>query len=80
MQAAEEGFTDVVELLVAQGADVGATDKDGDSIFGIAKHRGHTRLADFLLANGATDSDKPTSRELADREGSPDILGMAMKR
>jgi ankyrin repeat protein len=68
MQSAEDGFIDVVELLVAHGADVNATDKYGDSIVGIAKYHGHNQVVELLLAKGAVDTNKPTSREIADHD------------
>jgi len=51
--AAAEGRREVVEYLVAQGADVNARDRWGDSpLIEAVRHR-HTGVATFLVANGA---------------------------
>lgn len=50
MMAAAEGNTAVVELLVAQGADVDTLDTDGESAAHFAREKGHTAIAEFLDA------------------------------
>ncbi|MHC4464267.1 MAG: ankyrin repeat domain-containing protein [Planctomycetota bacterium] len=51
--AAEKGHKDVVELLVAKGADIGAKDTDGDTPLHSAAGADHRDVAELLIANGA---------------------------
>ena len=51
--AAAKGSKDVVELLLATGADVNATSNDGSTPLHDAAARGHKDVAELLLARGA---------------------------
>ena len=51
--ASEEGHVDVARILVEQGADVTAQDKDGSTPLHRASERGHLDLARFLVEHGA---------------------------
>ena len=51
--AAAEGHLQVVELLVAEGADQGAPDGDGDTPLYAAAARGHDEAARALVEAGA---------------------------
>ena len=51
--AAASGRWGVVEVLVAQGADVNATASNGVTPLHLAASLGHQKVAELLLANGA---------------------------
>jgi ankyrin repeat protein len=51
--AADEGYVDVVELLITAGADVNARDNDGWTPLHVAAYKGHAAVAEVLLAVGA---------------------------
>lgn len=54
LRAAVEGHQDVVGFLLEQGAEVDASDKDGDTALMLVVWYGGTKsLAEFLIANGA---------------------------
>ena len=53
MFATDKGLTDVVEALLANGADANATNFVGVTALMSAAYRGDTRMAEMLLANGA---------------------------
>lgn len=56
LKAAEEGHTDVVKTLLAHGADINTTDKDGWAALSRAAYNGHTAVVKLLLAHGAIES------------------------
>ena len=51
--AASNGYLDIVQCLVEQGADVEKTDKDGNTPIIDASHNGHLRVVCYLLEQGA---------------------------
>ena len=51
--AAQEGFLDIVKLLVESGANINIQDKEGDFALGEAAKGGFIEVASYLLANGA---------------------------
>ena len=53
MLAVAVGYTDVVRLLLQNGADVAAQDNDGNTALGIAKRRGDEGIIDELVRHGA---------------------------
>lgn len=53
MFASYYNHTDLVRLLLTNGADVSA-DFEGDTALSWAKQKGHTEIADLLIAAGAT--------------------------
>ena len=53
MWAAEEGYKDIVESLIANGSDVNATDDFGYTALDGAVMRGEMEIAEILLRNGA---------------------------
>ena len=61
MLAAGAAQDEVVRALVASGADLSATDDDGDSVLLYAVSRGRLRTAGLLLALGADAGPKPGS-------------------
>lgn len=54
-KAAEDGYLDVVKLLIAQGADVNATSKWSEGLTALqdAAHNGHVDVVKLLIATGA---------------------------
>ncbi len=54
MMASQNGHTEVVNLLLANNADVNAADKtNGVTALWMASHNGHTKVVKLLLANKA---------------------------
>jgi ankyrin repeat protein len=52
--AIENSYTDIVELLIASGADVNKTDNNsGQTPLLVAVHNDAKRIAALLIANGA---------------------------
>jgi cytohesin len=51
--AADEGHTEVVELLIANGADVNAKDEEGWTPFHLAAYWGGKDIVELLIAAGA---------------------------
>jgi len=47
------GQKEIVELLIAEGADVNAKDKLGDTPLQVAAYQGHKEIAELFIANGA---------------------------
>ncbi len=43
----------MVELLVANGADINAKDKKRRTVFSLAKEKGHTEIVELLRKHGA---------------------------
>jgi ankyrin repeat protein len=48
-----EGHKEVVEQLVAKGADMNAQDNEGNTALSLASQRGHTAVVELLKAKGA---------------------------
>ena len=48
MHAAAEGHLEVVKVLLANGADPGLKDIDGDDAVAFAQQAGHVEVADFI--------------------------------
>ena len=55
MAAEWEKNIDIVRLLIDKGADVNAKAKNGDTALKLAKTKGHTRIVEFLKAQGANE-------------------------
>ena len=51
--ASREGRTEIVEYLIANGADVNAVDDDGWTASMWASRNGQTKIAELLIAEGA---------------------------
>ena len=70
--AARNGHKEIVELLIAKGADVDAKDEDGWTPLHWAVVNGHEETVELLLANGsdvnAKDNDGETPLDWADGE------------
>jgi len=58
MMAAAEGHTEVVRVLLLNGASAGITDKDGDTAEKFARDNGHTAVLDLLM-NQADEGSPP---------------------
>ena len=71
--AAREGRVDVVEALVAYGADVAARDEKGHTALILAAYRGHLDTVDRLLALGADPGAGDGAR------GNTALMGVAFK-
>lgn len=53
MVAADEGHTDIVHALLANGADVNAKAYDGNTALMLAKQNGHKEIVRILKEAGA---------------------------
>ena len=53
IKTAKEGYTDLVKLLITEGAEVNYADEIGMTALIEAAERGHTKTAELLIANGA---------------------------
>jgi ankyrin repeat protein len=51
--AAFEGNKEVIEQLLAKGADIDAKDNEGNTALSLASARGHTAVVELLKARGA---------------------------
>ncbi|MDP6417772.1 MAG: ankyrin repeat domain-containing protein, partial [Gammaproteobacteria bacterium] len=47
------GQKEIAELLIAEGANVNAKDKLGDTSLQVAAYQGHKEIAELFIANGA---------------------------
>ena len=56
MMAAAEGQMDVVRVLVARGAKMDITDKDGDTAESFARQTGHSDVAGWLARQPHADA------------------------
>ena len=52
MHASSQGHTDIVKLLLANGADIETADENGYTALMMASLPGHTETVEILLANG----------------------------
>ncbi|MCB1792551.1 MAG: ankyrin repeat domain-containing protein, partial [Gammaproteobacteria bacterium] len=57
------GHAEVVDLLLAAGADVNLKDSGGKSALARATLRGHTRVAEALKAAGAVEEEAPADKK-----------------
>jgi len=62
--AAFNSHKEIVELLIAKGADVNGKDIWGHTSLHLAAIKGHKELAELLIANGADVNAKIEKREL----------------
>ena len=84
LQAAKQGETEKVVVLLAQGADVHATGPDGDTALMQASVNGHTETVKALLGAGADvnarDSHGVTALFVAAAEGHTDLVHLLVDR
>jgi ankyrin repeat protein len=59
LAAGDTAPVEVVEALLARGADVNVTSKDGTTALGLARQRGNTPIVDRLLKAGARETPSP---------------------
>jgi serine/threonine protein kinase len=76
--AAEAGHTDVVDLLLAAGANIRSRNNDGQTVLMIAAKEGHANLVKALIAAdaevAAKDRNNLTALALATKRGQFDVL------
>ncbi|CAG8385864.1 unnamed protein product [Penicillium salamii] len=81
--AAEDGFVDIIELLLNNGADVESRDETGRTPLSWAVENGHLNVTELLLENGAnTESQDKTGRIIlswAVKGGFVDIIELLIK-
>ena len=65
LTAVREGHAEVVELLLAKGAELRITDRWGDPLLHLTGYYGHSRAAKALLAGGANVNRRGAYGELA---------------
>ena len=58
MMAAAEGLTEVVRVLLLNGATVGTLDRDGDTAIKFATEKGHSEVLK-LLEEASTEGSEP---------------------
>jgi ankyrin repeat protein len=66
MAACCEGSEYLISMLLDQGADPSAIDKDGDSPLDVARYLGHADIVAALVAKGAKGKEGPSQKELTD--------------
>ena len=75
--AAQKGHKDIVERLLAQGADVNAKNRDGVTPLHMVAHAGHKDVVEILLAQGANvnaeDIDALTPLDYARKQGKSEV-------
>jgi len=54
-EACSTGQKDVVELLIAKGADMNAKNNKGQAALSLAKEQGHEEIVELLRKHGARD-------------------------
>ncbi len=83
MYAALDGHKEVVELLIAKGADVNAKNKVGQTPLQFTAWKGHKEIAELLIAEGADvnakDGDGWLVLDYATRLGQPEIADLLRK-
>lgn len=58
MLASDEGYLNIVEYLLENGADINITNEYGDTALSRAELNGHKEIVEYLLANGAEKSEE----------------------
>jgi len=53
MRATEKNYKEIVELLIAKGADLDARERSGDTALGRASQNGHLEIVQLLISKGA---------------------------
>ena len=80
--AAFKGYKDVVELLLANKAEVNAKDNNGQTPLHVAALKGHKDVAELLLANkaevNAKDNNGETPLHLAALSGHKDVVELLL--
>ncbi|MCJ1467022.1 hypothetical protein MMC07_005644, partial [Pseudocyphellaria aurata] len=76
------GHEQVVKLLLANGAEVNAQDKDGANALQAASAKGHEQVVKLLLANGAEvnaqDKDGANALQAASAEGHEQVVKLLL--
>ena len=78
------GHTEMVQLLLANGANINAQDKNGWTILMMAAYKGHTKIVRSLLANGANinaqNKDQWTALMIAAYKGHTETVQLLLER
>lgn len=84
LHSAARGQRNLVEILLANGVDVNARDKNGDTPLHRAAFRGHKDIVELLVAKGADvdakDKGGRTPADEAGRRGHRDIIQLLNKQ
>jgi hypothetical protein len=83
MIASSKGHTEIVEVLLDNGADVNAYNNYGDTALINASENGHIKIVEMLLDNGAVvnakNNDDETARMMARENGHEEVVDMLLE-
>jgi len=82
--AVDKGFKGITELLIAHGANVNASKKDGTTLLHLASAKGYKEIVELLITNGANVDAKTNKGEtpltVASEAGNKEIGALLIRR